>query len=433
MDQARLAVRPVETDWGWPANLYKDEGFAHSDIYTNEKVFELEIERIFHKTWMYLGHESEIPNPGDYSLRTIGRQPVIFVRGKDGICRALINRCRHRGAVICTKSAGHMDQFHCWYHGWIFDNCGNLTNVPGQDAYGPDFRKEDYGLTPMPRLEEYRGFYFTSASADVQPLSEYLGGVTHEIDIAIDASPIGKIALDSGVQKTVYQGNWKHVGMDGYHPNVLHVSILKRFLETSKGKFDNPWKESPESFARHYRNGHTVLDIVAQKLKGVDDKIASLKGASGGEDYVRDMFAAYGEDRARQLIALGGDPHTAIFPNMQLIGSHVRVIIPISADETQVLMMPIRLLGVSDEINESRLRHHEMFYGSAGAGSPDDAEMFERMQQGLGATVNPWVVLKRGLGQETVDSDGSVKGRISDELPQRAQLQTWRTYMDADA
>jgi hypothetical protein len=114
---------------------------------------------------------------------------------------------------------------------------------------------------------------------------------------------------------------------------------------------------------------------------------------------------------------------------MQLIHNQVRIVNPLSADQTELVMIAVRLGGVSEELNVSRLRTHESFYGPAGAGSPDDAEIFERVQRGLMADLNPWIDLSRGMKREVVDSDGSIVGRITDEVTQRGQLKRWRELM----
>ncbi|WCP15969.1 2-halobenzoate 1,2-dioxygenase large subunit (plasmid) [Sphingobium sp. AntQ-1] len=412
-----------------PADMVKN-GMVHADVYTDPDIFELEMDRLFQKCWMFVGHESEIAEPGMFRLRQIGRQPVIFVRAKDGSVEVLVNRCRHRGAVVCEQE-GKASRFHCPYHGWTYANDGKLIGVPDQDAYGADFRRQDYGLSKMPRVESYRGFVFASGSTHGPGLVEHLGRATDGIDLAIDFSPTGEIALDAGSYKTFYNGNWKHLGMDGYHPGFLHQSVLARYAAAGEGHFDNPWELDGPSVTRHYGRGHTMLDLSAHRLERVEERIESYRKLEGGEQYVADMHAAYGTERARLLIAMGGDPHMGLFPNLQLIGTHVRIINPIAVDKTEVIMLQIRLPGVPDAINEHRLRHHEMFYGPAGAGSPDDMEIFERVQRGLAGAFDPWLNMQRGMGRERVDSDGSIIAQIGDELPQRAQLETWLTYMQS--
>src|SRR3546814_8090227 len=92
-------------------------------------------------------------------------------------------------------------------------------------------------------------------------------------------------------------------------------------------------------------------------------------------------------------------------------------------------MFPVLFSNVSTEINALRLRQHESFYGPAGSGSTDDAEIFERVQLGLEANLDPWINISRGMEREWVDEDGTIVGHVSDEVPQRAQIRQWLAMM----
>jgi hypothetical protein len=153
---------------------------------------------------------------------------------------------------------------------------------------------------------------------------------------------------------------------------------------------------------------------------------------AGGKEYIEAMFAAYGPEHGGDLIAIGGDPHLGVWPNLQMINQHVRMVVPVAVDRTDVYLFPVRLGGVTDEFNDNRLRKHEEFYGPAGFGQPDDTEIFERNTDGLQATVNPWIDISRGRNREYVDRDGSIVGKIPDEVPQRAQMRQWARQMSAD-
>jgi phenylpropionate dioxygenase-like ring-hydroxylating dioxygenase large terminal subunit len=418
-------------------------GKVHSDVYTSSAIFEREIEAIFHRSWLYVGHESEVPKSGDFKTRVLGRQPIIFLRGRDGAVRVLMNRCRHRGALVCETSSGNSEHFRCWYHGWTYDSTGALVHVPEEEgAYDVDFDRSALGLTSAPNVGSYRGFVFASLAADVPPLAQHLGLAAGHMDIMIDASPQGEIALDAGVQKTVYKGNWKFVGMDGYHPNVLHVSAMETAKRKSRGtegggsdvtgaSRGDPWNDKSESLTRELGNGHAMLDLSPFRVAHAEEYLASLATQDGGREYIAAMNATYGPERATVLIANAADPHLGIYPNAQLVGNHVRIIHPIAVDQTEVLMFPVRIRGLSAAMNEARIRGHQLFYGPAGNGSPDDAEIFERLQQGLRANVDPWIDISRGLKRERKDDDGSTVGKITDEIPQRAQFRRWTELMDA--
>lgn len=421
-----------------PSNDYirtlVQDGRVHSRIFTDQAIFELEIERIFHSTWIYVGHESEVRKVGDYQTRTLGRTPVIMVRGKDNLVRVLVNRCRHRGAQVVDSACGNTKMLRCWYHGWTYDLTGALAEVTEKGGYGPDFKVEEMGLSPVPRVASHRGFVFASLKPAGESLADYLGSAASQFDMLVDASPTGEIFLDAGANRTEYFGNWKLVGMDGYHPNFVHASVVAawgRNAESGIGAMhrEDPFSDEALTRTRDYGNGHAMLDFREHRLKSYKKHAEFLSKVPGGAQYVQDMHAAYGQARAELLISLAGDPHLGVFPNLQLIGNQVRIVTPVAPGVTQVTMSMVRLGGVSDEINTMRVRQHESFYGPAGSGSPDDAEIFERVQRGLAAEVNPWIEISRGMHREFVDTDGSVVGLISDEVPQRGQMKFWLRLM----
>jgi phenylpropionate dioxygenase-like ring-hydroxylating dioxygenase large terminal subunit len=413
------------------------EGRVHSSTFTDADIFRLEQERIFEGTWLYIGHASEVPKHGDYRARRMGRQPVLMIRNAQGSVEVLMNRCRHRGAMVCEGESGNTKHLRCWFHGWIYDASGNLTQVPGQGAYGPEFDQKAMGLTKPARVEIYRGFVFASLNPRVPSLDEHLGPAKAMIDLMVDASPVGEIRVDAGVHKTVYNGNWKLVGMDGYHVHYVHASVIAAWnrdpdsglAATHRG---DPFDDESASRTRDLGHGHVMLDLTHHRMSHYGSFTSMLEKLPGGTDYMRAMKAKHGEERAKLLISLAGDPHVGIYPNLQLINNQIRILNPISADECEVIMFPVLFEGVSPEINALRLRQHESFYGPAGSGSPDDAEIFERAQKGMKAEANPWLELSRGLHREEVGADGVITGCISDEVTQRGQMRQWRQLMTAN-
>ena len=323
------------------------DGRVHSRAYTNQAIFDLEIDRIFHRSWIYVGHESEVPKPGDYQARPIGRTPVILVRGKDNKVRVLVNRCRHRGAQVVQTESGNTRMFRCWYHGWTYELTGALAEVTEKGGYGPDFKTENMGLVEVPRVASHRGFVFASIKAQGESLAEFLGGAAAQFDMLVDASPTGEIFLDAGTNKTEYLGNWKLVGMDGYHPNFVHASVVAGWARNSESGIgamhrEDPFSDEALTLTRDYGNGHAMLDFRAQRLKSYKKHAEFLSKVPGGVKYVEDMHKAYGQERAELLISLSGDPHLGVFPNLQLIGNQVRIITPIAPGMTQVTMSMVR-------------------------------------------------------------------------------------------
>src|SRR5712691_9520414 len=165
--------RPLEADWTFPATVFNDPEIPH-----------LEQERIFGRSCVYLGHDSEIAKPGDYAGRYIADNPFILVRDEDGEIRALFNSCRHRGMQVCRAEKGNASHFRCPYHGWTYRNTGQLVGVPaGGEAYGDALDKSKWGLRPLPRLEVFQGMIFGCLDESAPSLDDYLGDMKWYLEL----------------------------------------------------------------------------------------------------------------------------------------------------------------------------------------------------------------------------------------------------------
>lgn len=414
-------------------DAYLQPGRVHSSVYTSPDIFEAELEKIFYRTCVFVGHESEIPAAGDFRVRKIGRKSLIFIRNAAGETNVLFNRCRHRGAALCSTDEGNATRIRCWYHGWVYDAAGQLLDASLADAYGDDFDKSEFSLSRPAQVDSYRGFVFANLSPGGPSLREHLGLAAEMMDLLVDASPVGSITLAQGRQRTVYGGNWKFAGMDGYHGPFLHASVFEIFKTDPKGvgatHEAKQFTKEAATYTRAFGNGHSMLDQRDYRLAHPERHLKVLESTPGGSEYIARMREAYGE-RADLLITSAGDPHMGLFPNMQLLVSHVRIVVPLAVDRTEIISIPVLLDGVSEEMNDTRFRAFEGFYGPCGYGAPDDAEIFERMQVGLQNDDEPWVDISRGMHRERVDTDGSLVGYISDEIPQRSQMAAWVKAMN---
>jgi phenylpropionate dioxygenase-like ring-hydroxylating dioxygenase large terminal subunit len=411
--------------------LVKDDR-VHGRVYTDPQIYEEELENIFHRGWVYVGHASEIPTPGDFRLRWLGRQSVIMVRDEEGQVQLLLNRCTHRANAVCQVERGNTKAFRCAYHGWSFGTNGELKGVSYRDRYPSSFQKVDYNLRKVPRMGTYRGFVFGSLSPVGLSLDDHLGPrVKEQIDLVVDLSPVGELDVTAGVHKYGYRANWKFQienSMDGYHPNFVHQTFFTNIQHRTGRKLTDLFTSSSPAQTRDFGNGHVMLD-----LRPYNDAKSSLWRAVNPEvrqkePYIEAMIARYGTERATELLTAAGT-HMLVFPNLVLIGVQIRVIQPIKVDETEVFLYPTFLQGVPQEVNVARLRGHESFYGPAGGGATDDLEMFERNQMGLRSQLDPWLLLARGLGQETRDEDGTLVGQVTDEVTQRGIWRQWKKMM----
>ena len=196
-------------------------------IYTDEALYEQELERIFGRSWLLMGHETQIPKAGDFMTNYMGEDPVMVVRQKNGEIRVFLNQCRHRGMRICRADGGNAKSFTCSYHGWAYDTGGNLVSVPFEEQAFPGLRKEDWGPLQA-RVETYKGLIFANWDADAPDLDTYLGEAKFYMDHMLDRTEAGTEAIP-GIQKWVIPCNWKFAAeqfcSDMYHAGTTsHLS-----------------------------------------------------------------------------------------------------------------------------------------------------------------------------------------------------------------
>ena len=206
-------------------------GEVPARIFNDPDIFEWEQERIFARSWIYLGHESEIPQPGDYVVRYITQDPFIVVRDERGSVRALLNQCRHRGMQVCRSEMGNASHFRCPYHGWTYRNDGALVGVPVQkEAYGDALDKSRLGLIPIPQLDTYNGLIFGTLDEEAPPLAEWLGDIRWYLDLFTLRSPAG-LEVVGAPQRWIAHVDWKTAGEnfigDSYHTLMTHQSMVE--------------------------------------------------------------------------------------------------------------------------------------------------------------------------------------------------------------
>ena len=235
---------------------------VHRSSMTSPDLFRREQEQIFNRCWIYLGHESEVANPGDYRRRTIAGRPLFFTRGKDGQVRVFLNSCPHRGALICRHDAGNAAVLQCFYHAWTFTTDGELIGVPGQDAYGPYFDRSQLGLKPPPRVESYRGLYFVSFNPDVEDLITYLAGAKEYLDLVLDQAEAG-MRVVPGSNKYVVKANWKLMAensLDGYHIIPTHRTYLEYVATFGTDDSGESMSAPIPGTAKALGNGHCLVE-----------------------------------------------------------------------------------------------------------------------------------------------------------------------------
>lgn len=364
------------------------------DIFTNPELFELEMKYLFESNWVYLAHESQIPDNNDYYTTTIGRQPIIVTRDKQGELHAVINACAHKGAMLCRRKHGNKGSFTCPFHGWTFNNSGKLLKVKDEKTteYPVSFNQNgSHDLTKVARFQSYRGFLFGSLNPDVQPLEDYLGETKVIIDQIVDQAPHGLEVL-RGNSSYIYDGNWKmqmENGCDGYHVSSVHwnyaATMGRRHEEGTKATDANNWSKSVAG-VYGFENGHILLwtNTLNPEVRPIWNQREQLAQRVGQE---------------RADIIVSQTRNLCLYPNVFLMdqfGTQIRVARPLSVNQTEISIFCFGPKGESAEDRAIRIRQYEDFFNVSGMGTADDLEEFRACQAGYAGTAVRWNDMSRG-------------------------------------
>ncbi len=401
---------------------------VHGSLYTDPRIFADELSRIWYRTWVYVGHVSEIAQPGDYVRKSIGLQDVIMTRGADGGVHLLLNRCAHRANLVCEADRGNSKSFRCPYHGWTYRNTGELIGFPFNQGYGGKKTIEgELSLAAVPRIDSHRGFVFASMAADGPSLASHLGEAVGELDRLARLSPDGEVELTAGWLKHRTRANWKLLAeneTDGYHPQFVHGSIFS----VTQSPIGALYSDKSTAVTRNLGNGHSENDLrpefrrAGEPMRWFGTTQARVPG------YVRRMREVYGE--AAEQILIEGAPHVMVFPNLFIAEIQVFVIQPVSAGECVQHSTAVQLKG-APELNRRMVSQSVGSVGPAGMLLADDTEMYERNQRGVAMLRPEWLDLRRGLGRERIDERGLKVGTATDETGMRGFWSHYLTLMGA--
>lgn len=414
---------------------------VHRDVYTSQQVFDLEMRHLFVNTWVFVGHESQTANKGDYYTTMIGNQPVIQVRHTDDQIYVLHNRCPHKGTKIAIDREGNTGKFfRCPYHAWSFKTDGCLLAIPlkkGYEGTGLDQTENVKGIKRVSAVRNYRGFIFARLAENGIGFEDYFGSSLSSIDNMVDRSPAGRVEVAGPPLRYMHRCNWKMLvenQTDTCHPMVAH--------ESSAGTAIRIWDElgnpeprppamqiiapfmSPYSFfedmgIRTWPNGHGHT--------GVHHSIHSDYDAIPG--YFSAMVASYGENRAKAI--LDENRHNTIyFPNIMVKGpiQQLRNFIPLAADRTLVESYIYRLVDAPDELLARTAMYNRMINAPTSIVGHDDLEMYERAQEGLLSNGLEWVNVQRLYDtQEHYDEESVENGTTEKQM--RNQFAAWAKFM----
>ncbi len=394
----------------------------------DEAVFHEEIHSVFERCWLYVGHESEIPKPGDFRARDVGSRPLVFWHGHDGVRRVFYNSCRHRGTLVCRVPEGSCRSMNCFYHAWSYSSNGALNGLPDEEGYGPNFDRAEMGLLSPPKVESYRGFVFACYDPDAADLRTYLAGAADYLDLVADQAE--SLEIVPGAQDFSADANWKlymENTLDAYHLLPLHITYFEYVDKTVGGRS----KSGNINEAVDLGNGHAAIKVDGPWARPV----ARWSPALGEQNRERveaafaELVRKYGPERAELIGRV--DRNLLIFPNLLILdvmGVVIRKITPTSAGHTKITQWSLAPAGEDADMRSRRLDNIIAFQGPAGFATPDDIEAIEACQSGFrtGAGV-PWSDVSRGMHRE----HSGQPSRGTDELQLRAFWRKWQILMSA--
>lgn len=415
---------------------------VHRSVYTDPAIFDLEMERIWGTSWIYVGHESQVKEPGDYYATIIGKQPVLMTRHADGKVYVLHNRCAHKGALLVGDRCGKTKELRCAYHGWRFDLDGRLLGIPleqGYDGTRFDRKSQDANVQRVARADSYRGFVFASLRANGPDLKSWLGGVASSIDNMVDRAPGGALEVAGGVMRYEHDCNWKFFVEnlnDMMHPMVAHQSssLTARIVAKKELAADAPIPSAIEIIAP-FTESYSFFDDMG--VHAFDHG----HGYSGGKtsiharysdipEYNRRMEDAYGKDRVEEIMKINRH-NTIFYPSATIKGAiqTMRVVRPVAVDKTIIESWTFRLKGAPDELLQRSILYCNLINSSANLVGPDDQEAYRRQQVGLQSVGSEWVLMHRDFGRDEEIGPGHFYAKGSSDISFRNQYRAWKQYM----
>lgn len=376
-------------------------------IYLDDKIFEAEIRNIFEAEWIFLCHESQVKNHGDYFAAHLGRQPVFVHRQEDGSLKGFLNACSHRAAILTPTQHGNAKTITCRFHGWSYKCDGQCIRIKDEvTGYGEHFDRSVFDLVEIGAIASYKGFVFGSLSKDMEPLEEFLGESRSFIDFVADQSAAGLEVLP-GSQKYIIGGNWKmstENAVDGYHTSTVHRVFANtvRKREAREGYEGMMKTEVGRLAKKNNRNGCYDLGHGHMVIWAERDPLSTSPLSEAEEKLERD----HPEGKVNWMLRRGRN--LIVYPSLMIndfAATQIRTFRPISADETEVTIYCLAPADESREARYARLRKFEDFFMASGMATSDDVTALEATHEGSRGRVARWGEFHRGLGTMTEGPD----------------------------
>lgn len=410
--------------------LSPDCGAVSREVFNSTAIYQLEQIRIFQRNWMYLAHESQLKNPGDFVTAYMGEVPVIVAKGSDGKISTSINSCSHRGLRVCRVDQGNAARFVCPYHTWTYKVTGELVGIPQQKGVRHEVDKKGLGLKRVPRVESIFGLIFGSLNSEIEPLGDYLGDLRFYMEAFFDRFP-GGVEVIGPPHKWQLNCNWKlpvenMLGDIGHAP-FLHGALVAPESDSAK---------EIEEFAVTVvpRAGHSAAlrlmppGTKAEEICNVDPLTSPLL-----KEYLVDVQRTVAE-RLTPLQARIKGMSLGVYPNLSLLWgqSTLRVSHPRAPGQIEYWSWCLVPVEAPDNIKAQLSDKYSFFFGPGGILEQEDSYAWSEQFQGSNIKYlndRPYYY-GLGLAEESshLELPGTV-GRCYNEHYARSFYARWREDM----
>jgi ethylbenzene dioxygenase alpha subunit len=408
-------------------------GTVERRIFWDRDIYQLELERVFARSWLFVAHESQVENPGAFVTTYMGEDSVIVARGDDGAINVFLNSCPHRGNRVCFADSGQDRAFTCNYHGWAFGLDGGLKKMPKIGLYKqtPGFRMEDWGLKRA-RVGSYKGLVFATFDDDAPSLADYLGDFRWYLDAVLDVEPGGTEFLPGGATRSAMNCNWKFpadnfVG-DIYHALWTHLGGSEPTLGRHGGvqvSNDSSWQVSV--------NGHGWE---------FNDSFIGNAATMGDREILRYMRSRQegitkrlGEFRAKMW---GSVASATIFPNFAFLPGYFtfRTFQPKGPLKTEIHAWTLVPKNMPAEIKDRLRRGSMRTFSPSGLLEMDDGENWEQSTLANAGYVTRNQKLCYAMAPQGSMADDGLPGVVTpgqlSDANQRLFYKRWAEMMDAE-